>query len=955
MIKFNSETEFIGQFRGRPLLKVIKENLKTCDSFQFSVSFIRYSGLELLLDDMKAALGRGAKGSVITTDYQRITEEESLKELLKLKKDYKNNFRAYFLQVDLLEGYKSFHTKGYIFNKGNETSVIVGSANISATALSREGGEWSLHSRTLSDYELIKNILEEFALNQEKIGTELNEKQIDDYAKVPSALDFSKVEPNYMQISALNALSDLRMKGKKKALIVAAMGSGKTYLSAFDSKVFGASRILYLCSEENILKNAKEQFQNVFENTKTYGFYTGNAKEKKADIVFSTNLTMVRHLEDFQEHEFDYIIVDEAHHSLAATYKKILSYFKPEFTLGMTGTPDRTDSTNAKEMFGDNIPFELSLRDAISNDLIMPFKYYSVYDKDIDYKNGQSDENIAKMMLVPSHVRFIKSHIDAHLDEIDGKLKCLAFCVTVEHAMKMAEAFNALGIPSDYVCAKTSVEDRARLYSRLQDENDDLKIIFSVNVMNEGVDLPRVNMSLFLRPTESSIVFIQQLGRSLRKAPNKKKPVIIDFIGCKYARSTYIAWALGEFSNAPILSKPRLASILEGKSNELGKIGIEVNIDNDSLKEIKEFLRKANFNKVEMLQKNYNDFKNAYSPYQVPSLMQIYSSASGFNLNGLIKTQKSYYKFLKYIKEANIPEFNKYQAAFIDYLSDFLPLSRSYEFTIFKTLLTNGKISKQRLAEEVEMTIKNEYGDFNKKSYDHALGLLLEPSEGDEKTRYYVREDSKGDIYLDVGLNDIEIRVADEFDVLDMHNAEFRAHVFDILDYGLTQYSSCHKHSGAYFEMHQAYTRREIKRVVCANSLFPSMTGIDYFRNTDKEKCAILIDLIKDKASDDNLNYGDKFIDKKTFVWESQTGTELENNKGKKLLSWGTYEVFVRKYKQEDMVNMPYYYLGECVFENPRNSKNKGKTIEVDATLLNELTDELFEQFNVDLKANKIV
>lgn len=944
---FNSETKFLGHYSSENILDVLTSNLSTCDSFRFSVSFIMNSGLNCLYSDIEKALKRGAKGEIITTDYMRITQTDTLRRLLGLMKKYPKNFKAYFLETKSSD-YSSFHTKGYIFVKDNVSSIIIGSSNMSATALSKGGGEWSLFSTTYVEEGLFKEIDYEFETNKNEIKEPLNEAQISQYAQGTLNISYGSVEPNYMQKEALEQLNKIRsVDNKNRALIVAAMGSGKTYLSAFDTKNMQANRILYVCHSDSILRKAKIEYETIYQNNKTYGFYSDGDRENKADIIFGTNISLAKHLKDFDPSDFDYIVIDEAHHGPASTYLKIINYFKPSFLLGMTGTPDRCDQLNVKEIFGDNIPYELSLRDAILNDLIMPFKYYSVYDETLNYAKTYGAKNLLDSMVDANHGKFIDNHIKMHMHEINGKLKCLAFCVDVDHAQKLAELMRRFGYNTTYVVGGTASQDRLKAYNDLQDENNPLQIIFSVNVMNEGVDLPAINMSLFLRPTESSIIFIQQLGRSLRKHENKNKPIIIDFIGEKYSRSIYIAWALGELTKAPILTKPILKQIINGDDNQIKKLGVEIKIDDESRKEINEYLDKENFNKLDILKRSYLDVKKQLSISTFPSHCDYVISSIPFDLMRIISTHKSYYNFLLRIKEDNLPLFTKEQREFIDYLSSFLPLSREYEYRIIRSLIELGPTKSDALLKYVKASMEANKG-FNQDSYEHALKVLLLETESEiNKAKLPKYISFIDDTYaLTLNTDNSEISNKPTYVEIDFKNTEFRTYVLDIISYGLLKYNEEHDKDGSDFELYRTYSRKEYTRVLNFSSVYNFQPGVFYIG----DRVALFIDMIKKAGVEEHLDYGDKFITPSTFEWESQTETVIGNARYNKLTSFESADIFVRKTNSEDGVVLPYVYLGKGKLSNPRETKNIKKTLLFDVTLENKLPDYLFEQFNIEDK-----
>lgn len=944
-MEFNSRTEFIGHYSDNKIFEVITENLESCDSFYFSVSFVMESGLNLLIPFIKNALDRGCFGTIITTDYMKITTSGVLYKFIDLMKNY-SNFHAYFLETKRTD-YESFHTKGYIFTKDNVASIIIGSSNMSATALGSDGGEWSLFTKTTKNEHLFEEVDLELRNNIKEIGNILTEEQVQRYVSQTLDIVYGTIEPNFMQKEALKALNDIRInKNKKRALVVAAMASGKTYLSAFDAKNQGAKHILYLCHSESILRHARIEYENVFGNSKTYGFFLGDEKNCKADIIFATNSSLSKHLDYFDKNYFGYIVFDEAHHTAARTYQLILQYFDPDFILGMTGTPDRTDRANVKEIFGNSIPYELSLRDAIKYDLVMPFKYYGIKDNLVDYSKKNENVSFISQMVTEEHGLFVKQHIDAHLNEITGKLKCLAFCSTVEHAKKMSELMNKLGYISDYIYGETDYKKRNDVYRNLQDEKNALQIVFSVNVMNEGVDLPKVNMALFLRPTESSIVFIQQLGRSLRKAENKNKPVIIDFVGNKYDRSIYIAWALGELIEAPVLTKPILKTILSSNNRALENLGVDVNFDSESKKEINDALKKLNFNSLDILKKSFEDHKKYCSIITYPTHYSFVAQNSGFDLMRIIMNHKSYYHFLERIHENNLPRFSKSEIDFIDYLSSFLPLSRSYEYRIVRALIENEKLDIETLMTIVKDEIGDKFKEFRFKHALDCLELKTESEQTQKKMPKYLLQDENRAYFLNISLEDRKEYYNDEFAELDFNNSEFRCFILDLLNYGIRKFEQDNDINDIGFTLYNSYSRKEFTRVVCFDSVYSFQPGVQYSKNDDI--VGIFVDLIKKENVEEHLNYGDKFASKRLLEWESQTYTVIGNKRYQRLIECNDVEIFVRKFQNEDGVNLPYVYLGKAKLTNPRNTSNIKQTVKFDILLENELPEELFNEFNIE-------
>ena len=346
--------QFLTNYTETTFLDKIKDNLRKCKAFHFSVSFIKKAGLVLLFREIEAAVERGAKGRIITSTYQNFTDIESLKSFYTLAGRCKN-FECH-LDYECFHdtGYSTlgYHSKGYLFEFDDASELIVGSSNITRFALLKNI-EWDVVIRESLESEVYGQAMGEFnekwqathALNSDIINLYSNklnfaiERWDMDYD-----LSATNIKPNFMQRKALKELNRYRAVGTARALVVAAAGSGKTYLAAFDALNFNPKRLLYIVHEGSILRKSLETFQDVFGSAVTYGVFNGNSKEFDADFVFATNITMCKSLELFSKDEFDYIIIDECHHATADTYKQIINYFEPEFLLGLTATPERMDN-----------------------------------------------------------------------------------------------------------------------------------------------------------------------------------------------------------------------------------------------------------------------------------------------------------------------------------------------------------------------------------------------------------------------------------------------------------------------------------------------------------------------------------------------------------------------------------------------------------------------------------
>lgn len=724
----------------------------------------------------------------------------------------------------------------------------------------------------------------------------------------------SEIKPNYMQRKALRELNRYRAIGQERALVISATGSGKTYLAAFDALNFNPDRLLYIVHEGSILKKSLETFQKVFGGSKTCGLYNAEAKETGEDFLFSTNVSMCRSLELFDKKEFDYIIIDECHHAVADSYRKIIDYFEPEFLLGLTATENRMDNQDVVEIFGNNIPYELRLRDAIINDLIVPFHYYGIRDELVDYGLTASGERrLISQISTPENCEFIHQQIEKH--RMKGqKLKALAFCRNRQHARMMADNLGDY-YHTAFLSGKNKTGERIRAYNDLQDENRDLEILFAVDILNEGVDIPGVNMVLFLRPTESSTIFLQQLGRGLRKYTNKPYVTILDFIGNSYKRSVHIALALGSLSRNSILEKKLLKFMVRNDFKSLGldKYGVEVHIDDLSKEEIIDKIENENFNRINYLKMDYQNFKAYLKTPSYPSHMDYMNSDYAPNLLKFMKIKigskktNSYYGFLKGIEEEGLPVFSEEQIACINYLSSLLPLVREHEYLVIRNLL-EGETSLSR----IEANIQEEISGFRHEQLEHALRFLEEGSA-------------------------VKIE-ADEVQLCGEREDEYDAYLQDLLNYGLTQYEARYADTKEDFLLWQDYRKDQVFLKILENPK-NNMKGTHY----KDGNMYIFAGLKKDDSLEEHLKYNDKFLSSDVFQWESvadiSAKEEAMQQAAKRVF------VFVRKVSAENGITLPYTYIGTGHLENPRKDVTTNGSILYDIHMDNPLSQELQEDF----------
>ena len=531
----------------------LKQSFKTATTIDIIVSFLMESGVKLLLQDLKEALNRGVKIRILTGNYLKITQPQALY-LLKSELKDKVDLRFYN------NPNKSFHPKAYMFYNPIDSEIYIGSSNISRGALT-SSIEWNyrfLKSAAPNDFKVFYDTFEDLFNNHSLIITD---EVLKDYSKQWTRPNIYKdiekeeskednviniFEPRGAQIEALYSLEKSREEGFDKGLVVAATGIGKTYLSAFDSAKY--NKILFVAHREEIIKQAAQSFKNV-RNSDDIGFFYSNQKDTKNSFIFALVQTLGKEQylneEYFSKDYFDYIIVDEFHHAVSNNYKKIIDYFIPKFLLGLTATPERLDSKDVFALCDYNMVYEVRLKDAISKGWLVPFRYYGIYDEtvnyeDIDYKNGKyDDKQLEEALMLNKRGEIILNHYLKY-----NSKRAMGFCTSRHHAEYMAKVFNENNIPSAAVYSGEKgeySEDRNIALSKLT--SGELKVIFSVDMFNEGLDVPAIDMVMFLRPTQSPTIFLQQLGRGLRKFKDKKYLNVLDFIG-NYKKANLVPFLL---------------------------------------------------------------------------------------------------------------------------------------------------------------------------------------------------------------------------------------------------------------------------------------------------------------------------------------------------------------------------------------------------------------------------
>lgn len=531
--------------RNRFLYYQLKMSMLKANKIDIIVSFLMESGVRMILKDLKTALDCGVQVRILTGNYLGITQPSAL---CLIKKELGNRVDLRFYN----DKERSFHPKSYIFHYGNAGEIYIGSSNISRSALT-SGIEWNYRFNSLADKKNFKLFCDTFVDLFENHSIVIDDEELTRYSKnwhKPAvSKDLAKYDnleddadtkvevlfqPRGAQIEALYALEDSRTEGATKGLVQAATGVGKTYLAAFDSAKY--ERVLFVAHRKEILKQAAVSFKNV-RHSEDYGFFNGKQKDTDKSVVFASVAALGRNeyltKDFFAPDYFDYLVIDEFHHAANDQYQRIVNYFKPQFLLGLTATPERMDGKNIYEICDYNVPYEISLKEAINKGILVPFHYYGIYDE-TDYSllhlvRGKYDEK----ELDKTYIGNIKRYDLIYKYYIKYRSKrALGFCCSRQHAEEMAREFCKRGIESVAVYSNADgefSEDRDKAIEKLKAQ--EIRVIFSVDMFNEGVDIAALDMVMFLRPTESPIVFLQQLGRGLRTCKGKEYLNVLDFIG----------------------------------------------------------------------------------------------------------------------------------------------------------------------------------------------------------------------------------------------------------------------------------------------------------------------------------------------------------------------------------------------------------------------------------------
>lgn len=896
---------------GRKVISSLEDELLKCDKFDISVAFITDGGIEPLLQTLKILEMRGIEGRILTTDYLEFSDPKALRKLA----SFKNIELKMFMSEEAGEG---FHTKGYMFKNNDIYKIIIGSSNMTQKALS-VNREWNTKIVSTEQGEYAKEILNEFerlwnskySLNYEQfIETyELNYKLIKEQRKIASAKKISsleeyKLQPNAMQISFINNLNKILEKGEKRALLISATGTGKTYASAFALRENKPRRALFLVHREQIAKQAIESYKKIFGETKTFGLLSGNSKGFEADFLFSTMQMMSKEdiFKKFKEDEFDIIVIDEAHRIGASSYQKIIQYFKPKLLLGMTASPERTDGYDVYKEFNYNIACEIRLKQALEENFLCPFHYFGI--TDIEFNGKTIDENTElsdfSKLTCDERVNYIIKQIEFY-GHSGTTTNGLIFCSSKREALALSDKFNDRGYFTVVLTGEDSQEKREEAINRLTSKNIEEKIdyIFTVDIFNEGVDIPEINQVIMLRPTESPIVFVQQLGRGLRKAIDKEYVVILDFIG-NYKNNFMIPIAL---SGDRSYNKDNIRRyVLEGERIIPGSSTIH--FDEISKKRIFEAIDHADFTDIKLIKENYNNLKRKLG--RIPSLLDFdkYGEMDVFRIFDN-KSLGSYYKFLvKYEKKFKI-RLNMNEEKMIEFISKKIANGKRIHELELLNILNN---ESDNLLEKLQKKINVKYGFYLDEQTKRSIVNVLTNNfaSGSGKKTY------KECIFIEE--NDNDYRISKNFDEM-LKNKDFKNMFNELIQFGISRYKQNYseKYKDTQFTIYQKYTYEDVCRLLnWKNNEVPLNIG-GYKYDRDTKTFPVFINYDKNEEINDTIKYEDHFENSNKLIAISKSGRTILSEDVQNFINAKErgikVELFVRKNK-DDKISKEFYYLG---------------------------------------------
>ncbi len=892
--------------------------------FEFSVAFITQGGLAMLIQTLYEAQERGVKGRILTSDYLNFTQPEALSTIL-----------TYFPNIELrIFSGKPFHAKGYLFyrEEHNHTSLIIGSSNLTQAALATNL-EWNVRLVSLSDGDLLRKVQTEFEGAWKKSitvtpawiahYTEIRKPFRSDSFSSESMVDLSQEKEiilNSMQAGALQALTTLRSQGKFKAILISATGSGKTFLSAMDVQAFQPKRFLFIVHRQQIASESMRSFKQILGSNISCGLLGGGREtEHGTRYVFAMIQTLSKDdvLYSFAPNYFDYIVVDEVHRAGAHSYEKVLSHFTPKFLLGMTATPERTDGYDIYQLFDHTIAYEIRLNQALEADLLCPFHYYGISDLTIGGKE-YDDLSLFSRLETDEWVTKVKSTIDKY-SLGHKRRRGLIFCSRNKDANLLSERLSALGMKTLALSGSDSEQVRDTAFARLEQDEEEgsLEYLIAVDIFNEGIDIPSLNQIIMLRPTQSAIIFVQQMGRGLRKHPSKEFLTVIDFIG-NYTNNYMIPIAL--FGDTSYKKDALRKSISTGS---LALSGVStVNFDRVAKERIYKAINEVSFKSIKILKEEYRKVRAKIG--RAPEMMDFihYGAISPLLL---IDYSKNYYTFKSKVEQEFTHQLSLSHIQSLNFLSKVICAGiRPYEEIIIEHFI-NGKPSLTR--EVLKDLIHQRYHFYPiEEALDSSIRIL--------QNGFYQAavRNSFGNLVYCLWQGETLVPTPEFLQLL--QNKIYRNEVADILAVGEYEYRTYYlkQRRADDFVLYHKYSRQDVCRLLNWEK-DESSTIYGYKVHRVNGTCPIFVTYNKNvEVIDASIDYNDYFVSANEFAWETRTRVRLDSAETKAIRKDSTEMrklLFIQKNNDEGIT---FYYMGDMIFlSNHETTKknNKGEVLPV--------------------------
>lgn len=926
---------------GVDLLSAIKRQLAECDSFDFCVAFVAESGLSCLVQVLAELQRRGIHGRFLTSTYLNFNTPASYRKLL----EYDN------IEVRVFQG--NMHAKGYLFEKDGISTVIIGSSNLTQSALTCNR-EWNVLFRSFGQGEVLQGVRAEFeTLWNDAATVRLSPAWIDRYEAYKDRNGSERrrgfgayrdagsvgelvhsgeqLQPNKMQKLALEALDVLHQREEPRALLVSATGTGKTYLSAFDVARVHPGRILFLAHRKRILEASRKSYERLLGDSYSYGMYRSGSDGTEYSCTFAMCSTIARYLDRIDPNLFDYIVVDEAHRTGSAGYRSIMSHFTPKFYLGMTATPNRTDGYDVFSLFNHVIAYQITLQDALENDMLVPFHYYGIADLAIDYEEAD-DFALFNRLTSAERVKHIVQKIEEYT--VDNRhRRGLIFCNRNDEARSLSEQFNELGYRTLALSGENNDDERNRAIELL--EAGELEYIFSVDIFNEGIDIPSVNQIIMLRKTESAIVFVQQLGRGLRKDSGKEYTLVLDFIG-NYQKNFFVPIAL---SGDRTFNKDRLRTIVNDGSSVIPGAST-VSFDRISEARIYRAIDGGDFTGTRFLKGEYLDLKQMLG--KIPRLMD-------FDRNGsvdpllIFKKFGSYHAFLAKYEDDYDVVFSDKQCGVLKFLSQKLANGKRFEdlFMLRELIACNregldGLVKRAKAQRGVVTRASILFSAANVLAGDFAASSDFVP---------LILRDENG------------FHLMDEFAGM-LRDQEFRQQVVEVLDFGLKRnadnYGATYRDTS--FVLNAKYTYEEACRLLGWEKNVNGQNIGGYMYNEATNTFPVFINYDKAPDISDTIRYEDRFVSSSELIALSKQSRSMQSPEIVRLRAWSEngmkVYLFMRKNK-DDEGSKEFYFFGEMRptghFEEITMPNTNKRAIEITYRLEEPVRPDLYDFMMADL------